>query len=178
MQGTQTLPHPKGLLQKNAPHMTRESGKRARAQVERPNTPARFGLGPIHALASMSGQRLEPSSEQARCHPQEEGYEQVSTVVRHAQGQEQRIQPSPESQGQQQNFGPIVREKTDKEQGHLWKLQTKSSDFDSRPMRAAYPAARHHRLGGDYAFEASTGGKSDSASRYTPRISAEVREQH
>jgi len=34
-EGTQTLPHPKGLMQKNTPHMMRESDKRVRAQAGR-----------------------------------------------------------------------------------------------------------------------------------------------
>jgi len=66
----------------------------------------------------------------------------------------------------------------DEEQGYQpRKLRTKSSDLDSQPIRTAYPATRHHSLGGDYAFEASTGEKSDSSSQNTPRTSAEVREQ-
>jgi len=124
----------------------------------------------------MAGQYLLPFLEQARCHHCEEGYEQASTVSGHAQGREQGIQPSSESRGQEQKIGPSVGRKTDEEQRHQpRKLRTKSSDFDS--MRTAYPAARHHPLGQVYALEASTGGKSDSASRYTPRTSAEAREQ-
>ena len=66
----------------------------------------------------------------------------------------------------------------DEEQGYQpRKLQTKSSDLDSLPIRTACPATRHYPLGGDYAFEASTGEKSDSASQNTPRTSVEVREQ-
>jgi len=168
-QGTQTLPHSKGLLQKNAPHLTRENEKRARAQADSLSTPARFELGPRHDLV-MVGQCLEPSLEQTRCHPGEEGYEQAGTVFGHAQEQEQGIQLSAESQGQQHNIGPSAGEKMDEEQGHQPRqTRIKRSHFDIRPICTAYPVARFHLLGGDYAFEASTGGKSDPASQYTPR---------
>ena len=126
--------------------------------------------GPIHALAKMAGQCLEFSS-------YDEGYEQAGTVFGHVQGQEQGIQPSSESQVQQQKFDPSAGGKMDKGQGHQpLKLRTKSLDFDSRPMRTTYPAARHHRFREDHAPGASTGGKSDPGSQYTPRTSVESKE--
>jgi len=53
----------------------------------------------------------------------------------------------------------------DEEQGHQpRKTRIKSSDFDSQPMCTAYPVVQLLPLGGEYAFEASTMGKSDPAS--------------
>ena len=152
-----------------------------RAQAQRPNPPTRFGLtspvtvqqngqqtsarveieeqypGPIHALAKMAGQCPELSCWQAQCHPCGEGNEQAGTVPGHVQGREQGLQPSPESQGKQLKFGPSAGKKMDEGQGHQpWMLQIKSLDFESRPMLTAYPTARHHPFGGDYALEAST----------------------
>jgi len=77
---------------------------------------------------------------------------------------------SAESQGQQHNIGPSVGKKMDKEQGHQpQQTRIKRSNFDSWPMGTAYPVAQFRLLREDYAFEASTGGKSDPASLYTPR---------
>ena len=91
---------------------------------------------------------------------------------------EQEIQPLPELQGQQHKFEPSAGEKRDKEVARQpWMLKTKSIDFDSQTMRTANPAARHQPFVGDYALEASTSKKSEPASQYTLRTSADAKEQ-
>jgi len=108
-------------------------------------------------------------------HPLGEGHGQAGMVLRSVQGKKHGPQPLSQPQGQLQKLAPRPLRERDERQ--LYQPQTQqaiSIDSDSRPLRTAYPAPRHHPFGESHAKRVPNGQAGDTASRYAPRAQAET----